>query len=63
MLGKVRQPKTKYELSQSILRTSNPSFQTYEVLDKESANQVKKAIDIKQRRASISVIILQEKGR
>ena len=50
MLGKVRQPKTKYELSQSILRTSNPSFQTYEVLDKESANQVKKAIDIKLRR-------------
>jgi hypothetical protein len=63
MLGKVRQPKTKYELSQSILRTSNPSFQTYEVLDKESANQVKKAIDIKLRRGSFSVIILQEKGR
>jgi len=62
MLGKVRQPKTKYELSQSILRTSNPSFQTYEVLDKESANQVKKAIDIKLRRGSFSVIILQEKG-
>ena len=63
MLGKVRQPKTKYELSQSILRTSNPSFQTYEVLDKESANQVKKAIDIKLRRGSFSVIILQEKDR
>ena len=63
MLGKVRQPKTKYELSQSILRTSNPSFQTYEVLDKESANQVKKAIDMKLRRGSFSVIILQEKGR
>jgi hypothetical protein len=63
MLGKVRQPKTKYELSQSILRTSNPSFQTYEVLDKESANQVKKAIDIKLRRGSFSVIILQGKGR
>ena len=63
MLGKVRQPKTKYELSQSILRTSNPGFQTYEVLDKESANQVKKAIDIKLRRGSFSVIILQEKGR
>ena len=63
MLGKVRQPKTKYELSQSILRTSNPSFQTYEVLDNESANQVKKAIDIKLRRGSFSVIILQEKGR
>nr|BDD43594.1 hypothetical protein 4 [Paracoccaceae bacterium] len=63
MLDKVRQPKTKYELSQSILRTSNPSFQTYEVLDKESANQVKKAIDIKLRRGSFSVIILQEKGR
>ena len=63
MLGKVRQPKTKYELSQSILRTSNPSFQTYEVLDKESANQVKKAIDIKLKRGSFSVIILQEKGR
>lgn len=63
MLGKVRQPKTKYELSQSILRTSNPSFQTYEVLDKESANQVKKAIDIKLRRGSFSVIILKEKGR
>ena len=63
MLGKVRQPKTKYELSQSILRTSNPSFQTYEVLDKESANQVKKAIDVKLRRGSFSVIILQEKGR
>ena len=63
MLGKVRQPTTKYELSQSILRTSNPSFQTYEVLDKESANQVKKAIDIKLRRGSFSVIILQEKGR
>jgi hypothetical protein len=63
MLGKVRQPKTKYELSQSILRTSNPSFQTYEVLDKESANQVKKAIDIKLRRGFFSVIILQGKGR
>ena len=63
MLGKVRQPTTKYELSQSILRTSNPSFQTYEVLDKESANQVKKAIDIKLRRGSFAVIILQEKGR
>jgi len=63
MLGKVRQPKTKYELSQSILRTSNPSFQTYEVLDKVSANQVKKAIDIKLKRGSFSVIILQEKGR
>ena len=63
MLGKVRHPKTKYELSQSILRTSNPSFQTYEVLDKESANQVKKAVDIKLRRSSFSVIILQEKGR
>lgn len=63
MLGKVRQPKTKYELSQSILRTSNPSFQTYEVLDNESANQVKKAIDIKLKRGSFSVIILQEKGR
>ena len=63
MLGKVRQPKTKYELSQSILRTSNPSFQTYEVLDNESANQVKKAIDIKVKRGSFSVIILQEKGR
>ena len=62
MLVKVRHPKTKYELSQSILRTSNPSFQTYEVLDKESANQVKKAIDIKLRRGSFSVIILQEKG-
>ena len=63
MLGKVRQPKTKFELSQSILRTSNPSFQTYEVLDKESANQVKKAIDIKLRRGFFSVIILQGKGR
>ena len=63
MLGKVRQPKTKYGLSQSILRTKNPSFDSYEVLDKESAKQVTKAIDVKLRRGSFTVIILQEKGR
>lgn len=63
MLGKVRHPKTKYELSQSILRTNNPSFDSYEVLDKESAKQVTKAIDVKLRRGSFTVIILQEKGR
>jgi hypothetical protein len=63
MLGKVRQPKTKYELSQSILRTNNPSFNSYEVLDKESAKQVKKAIDVELMRGPCSVIILQEKGR
>lgn len=63
MLGKVRQPRTKYELSQSILQTNNPSFNSYEVLDKESAKQVKKAIDVKLMRGPCSVIILQEKGR
>ena len=63
MLGKVRNPKTKYELSQSILRTKNTSFNSYEVFDKESAKQVKNAIDVKLRRGSFSVIILQEKGR
>ena len=63
MLGKVRQPRTKYELSQSILRTNNPSFTSYEVFDKESAKQVKKAIDVKLMRGPYPVIILQEKGR
>ena len=63
MLGKVRQPRTKYELSQSILRTNNPSFSSYEVLDKESAKQIKKTIDVKLMRGPFSVIIMQEKGR
>ena len=62
MLGKIRHPKTKYELSQSILRTKNTSFNSYEVLDKGSAMQVKNAIDVKLRKGSFSVIILQEKG-
>ena len=62
MLGKIRHPKTKYELSQSILRTKNTSFNSYEVLDKVSAMQVKNAIDVKLRKGSFSVIILQEKG-
>ena len=63
MLGNLRQPKTKHELSQSILRTKNPSFNSYEVFDKQSAKQVKNTIDVKLRRGSFAVIILQEKGR
>ena len=63
MLGKERHPKTKYELSQSILRTKNPSFNSYEVFDKESAKQAKNDIDVKLRRGSFSIIILEEKGR
>ena len=63
MLGKVRHPKTKHELSQAILRTKNASCDSYEVFDKESAKQVNNAIDVKLRRGSFSVIILQEKGR
>ena len=63
MLGKVKHPKTKYELSQSILQTKNTSFNSYEVFDKVSAQQVKNTIDVKLRRGSFSIIILQEKGR
>jgi len=63
MLGKVRHPKTKYELSQSILRTKNTSFNSYEVFDKVTAQKVKNTIDVKLRRGSFSIIILQEKGR
>ena len=63
MLGKVRHPKTKYELSQSILRTKNTRINSYEVFDKESAKQVKNTIDVKLRRGTFSIIILQEKGR
>ena len=63
MLGKVRHPKTKYELSQSILRTKNTNFNSYEVFDKVSAQQVKNTIDVKLRRGSFSIIILQEKGK
>jgi hypothetical protein len=54
-------PKTKHQLSQAILKLRQPELSIHEVLDKQSANAAKKAIDKQAQQHSISVVLIRDR--
>jgi len=63
MISSTKAPKTKYQISQAILKLRQPEITIHEVLDKQSANAAKKAIDTQSKHHAISVIIIKDHSR
>ena len=63
MIISTKAPKTKHQLSQAILKLRQPEIAIYEVLDKPSAIEAKKAIDTQSKHQAISVILIKDRGQ
>ena len=63
MISSTQAPKTKYQLSQAILKLRQPEITIHEVLDKPSANAAKKAIDTLSKHHAISVVIIKDRSQ
>jgi len=63
MISSTKAPKTKYQLSQAILKLRQPEITIHEVLDKPSAIAAKKAIDTQSKHNSISIVIIKDRSQ